>query len=312
MNTKNKQLNIIICISVIVALLFALVGLNRFGKDVQAKEQKAQQLQHEKAQQALQERNNQKMEAFYQQIQTLIDQKKSLKSEAIGISFYDVTTSRELSLNGDTEFKAASTSKVALALLIADKIQEGELSLDTQLYYTADDYEDGTGYIINHEIEKSYSVELLMNYMLVYSDNIATNMLYREVGDREEARKQFRDNYLPDLNVNGNQLTANQARDLLLHLHENYEANPVYIKIMEWLKQTDFPIRLATNQTSDFLAHKIGSVDNGVHDIGFFDTEHPYILTVYSKGLPNAEAELSSLSDQIYQLMTQSYPDLEK
>ncbi|KAF1297334.1 hypothetical protein BAU15_11330 [Enterococcus sp. JM4C] len=312
MNLTRGKVNIYIGIGIILACMLALFGINRFGENVQAEEKKAQQAQQEKEKNERQAQYQQQLEVLYGEINALIKEKESLKSEAIGIGFYDLSTKRAFSLNGDEEFLAASTSKVMLAMLVADKIQAGELALDQQVLYTVDDYADGTGAIINHRIETNYSIEALLEYMLVYSDNVATNMLYRKLGGRIVIRDEFRKNYLPELNVSKNLLTANQARDLLIQLNENKKKNPLYGQIIQWLKQTEFPIRLSTDRTIEHVAHKIGSVNHSVHDIGLFDIEHPYILTFYSTGLPEAEAEISTLSDKIYQLMTESYPVLDK
>ena len=308
MKIEKKQINQFIGFLVMFACLFALFGISQFGEHVQAKEKNNLQLQQKKEEEKKQAQYDQDVEEIYQQIHTYLNEEEALNDESLGISFYDLSNERELSLNGDVIFEAASTTKVALAMLVVDKIQKDELSLDSELTYDSEDYEEGTGFIVNHPIEKKYSVRTLLNYMLVYSDNIATNMLYREVGGRPTARKLIKENYLPDFDTTDNYLSANQARDLLIQLYENLDENPLYPQIIEWLKQTDFPIRLSTDQTIANLAHKVGSVNNSIHDIGLFDVEHPYILTFYSTGLLNAEEEISTLSDKIYQLMTQDYP----
>lgn len=308
MNIQNKQLNLLIGCGLIISCLLALFGISQFGEHVQAEEKSSLQLQQKKEAEKQQAQFNQEVETFYQQIRTSIDEEEALNYESIGISFYDLSNEREISLNGDVVFEAASTTKVALAMLIADMIQQGEASRDSELTYEPEDYEDGTGFIINNQIEKSYSIDTLVNYMLVYSDNIATNMLYREAGGRPAARKLIKEKYLPDFDATDNYLTANQARDLLIQLYENLDDNPLYTKIIESLQQTDFPVRLSTDQTIGQLAHKVGSVNNSIHDIGLFNVEHPYILTFYSTGLTDAEEEISKLSDKIYRLMTQEYP----
>lgn len=309
---NKRQRNLLISVLGIVLCCFAaLYGIDRSGVKVLAEQEKVAQAQTRKENnQAETMAEYKKMqEQLFKKIQAAIDKRKDLKAESIAISFYDIDSGTKLNLNGSTVFAAGSTTKVAVALDVADKIKAGEMSGSDMVYYHQSDYEEGTGYLISHLDEaKAITVDKLLEYMLVYSDNIATNMFYRILGDYDGTREYIKEHYLSDFDTSDNNLTPDEGIQLLTILYENKGKNEYYDKIIDYLKNTDFPERLETTKTADVLAHKIGSVDNSIHDMGIFYTEHPYMLAMFTTGLDDAPGDISSLSNEIYDLMTKEYP----
>ncbi|WP_279379054.1 class A beta-lactamase-related serine hydrolase [Acetivibrio straminisolvens] len=97
--------------------------------------------------------------------------------------FIDLHTGREFGINDTEEFFAASTFKIPLNLYVYDSIREGKIDADTVLEYTEEDFEGGTGVIWNKEsFGKTFTVRELLRLSIVYSDNVAVNMLLRCVG----------------------------------------------------------------------------------------------------------------------------------
>jgi beta-lactamase class A len=89
--------------------------------------------------------------------------------------------------------------------------------------------------------------------------------------------------------------------DILYRLVTNKDQNEGYQKIYDDMKQTVFHERLETPLTKGHVAHKIGSSDAQFNDIGIFEGENPYILTVYTNHVENAADYISRISNAVWQ-----------
>lgn len=247
--------------------------------------------------------------AFYHKInQTMTAAAKSFSGD-IGMTYVDLTTGKQISLNGMKEFYSASTIKVPLAMMIADKVQMGSLNWDDQLSYNNEDYEDGTGIIIN-DIQPNYSLRTLLEYSIIYSDNIAKNMLYDTFGGDINAKQALYAQFLQRETVwDEAQFTSEDAAKILKILYEKKASNQEYQTIYDYMKHTVFHERMDTPTTSGKVAHKIGSYAGFLHDIGILETESPFILTVFTNGQTNAGISfISTITDQLWAVQSNDYP----
>lgn len=247
--------------------------------------------------------------AFYTKIeQTLTQSAEHFKGD-VGITYVDLATGKQISINGTKEFYSASTIKVPLAMMIADKVQAGTLKWDDELSYTAKNYEEGTGIIINN-IQPKYSVRTLQEYNITYSDNIAKNMLYDTFGDSVKAKQALYAHFLQkETDWDDAKFTSEDAAKILTILYEEKATNQEYQTIYNYMKQTVFHERMETSTTSGKVAHKIGSYAGNLHDIGILETEHPFILTVFTNGQTDAGISfISTITDQLWALQGNDYP----
>ena len=97
--------------------------------------------------------------------------------DQVAISYYNFQQKETYALNEDWVMNAASTTKVATAMLFSDLIWQGVLDWDSELSYSDSYYEEGEGAVTNSEKKAAYTIEELVYEMLTYSDNTATNML---------------------------------------------------------------------------------------------------------------------------------------
>ncbi|MBL1229547.1 serine hydrolase [Enterococcus sp. BWB1-3] len=251
------------------------------------------------------------LDFFYDQIQTIINKASVDFSGDFAVTYIDLSTGKQLSVNGDKEFYTASTIKVPLAMMVADRVNEGVLHWNDKIVYNKErDYEEGTGKIINN-IQPSYSLNTLQEYNITYSDNIAKNMLYSLFGGEKQAKRQlYRYFFSRETDVEDVQFTSEEAASILQILYQEKAENAEYQKIYDYMKKTVFHERLETSLTEGKVAHKIGSYDNYIHDIGILETSHPFILSVFTKeevSGTGAEA-ISRLTDQLWKLQSEHYP----
>lgn len=248
---------------------------------------------------------------FYEKISTIINKSATSFEGKIGITYIDLTTGKKIAVNGDQRFLSASTIKVPLAMMIADKVANGKLKWEDQLIYKEkDDYEEGTGIIVNN-IQPSYSLRTLQEYNIVYSDNIAKNMLYDTFGGDEAGKKAITQHFFQrDTDPENTELSSDEAAKVLSQLYQEKSTNSDYQTIYEYMKQTVFHERMDTKMTSGKVAHKIGSYDNFIHDIGILETEHPFILTIYTDG-KNGSLAISEITNQLWKVQQNEYPKID-
>lgn len=246
--------------------------------------------------------------AFYKKVEVALTQAKTSFKGDVGLTYIDLTTGKEISINGDKDFYTASTIKVPLAMFIADKVNSGSLKWDMQIPYNEEeDYEEGTGLLI-YDIQPSYSLKTLQEYNIVYSDNIAKNMLYDALGGDKKARTDLYARFFKKTpNLESTQITSKEAATVLEELYKKKATDKEYLTIYDYMKRTVFHERMDTPTTSGKVAHKIGSYNDFIHDIGIFETEYPFILTVYTKG-ENGIPFISQLTDQIWTIQSKDYP----
>ncbi|MTD39100.1 serine hydrolase [Erwinia sp. CPCC 100877] len=248
--------------------------------------------------------------AYYDKIrQTMATSAETFQGE-VGMTYVDLTTGKQLSVNGTKEFYSASTIKVPLTMMIADKVAAGELKWEDELSYNEkNDYETGTGIIIN-DIQPKYSVRTLQEYSIIYSDNIAKNMLYDTFGSDIKAKQAIYAHFLQkETDWTDAKFTSEDAAKILKILYQEKATNPEYQAIYEYMKNTVFHERMDTPTTAGKVAHKIGSYEGFLHDIGILETEHPFILTVFTNGKTNAGISyISTITDQLWNLQSNEYP----
>lgn len=102
-------------------------------------------------------------------------------SADVGIAALDLNTGETVSIKGDTPFPMASTVKVAIAALYLSQVDHGQKTLDDT---------------INGE-----SVRTLMGRMLIYSDNHAADILFKDVGGPHAVHEWLVDNGIHGVHV---------------------------------------------------------------------------------------------------------------
>ncbi len=86
-----------------------------------------------------------------------------------------------ISFRENEEFRAASTIKLPLAVMIADGVEAGLLQLDDSYELTEADYEPSNGITEGAEIGTAFTLGELVETMLHWSDNSAFHLLARAV-----------------------------------------------------------------------------------------------------------------------------------
>lgn len=293
---KVQRLILIGCVFCLTVMGISLLYINIQKKEQLSAIQTTESYQHKVKQDYKKQQVAQK-----NLTQTLIEEMNSKiqsTSAMAGVVIYDVETKNKISLNGDLAFKAGGLFEVPLAMMIADKIKAGQLTLKSELPYDTSFYTSEQSDIAKNP-KNSYTIEELLRLMLVSNDAIAYALLKNEVGGTSTLLTYMKEVYNSDQETKKEIMTANDAVSYLTILYDNPQGNDIYTKIQEWMMSADAQ-GLATEVVKDDLGHCYYKSTDYYHDIGIYYGKHPYIVAVLTKGDSDAERLVSELSDMIY------------
>ncbi|HOQ01435.1 MAG TPA: class A beta-lactamase-related serine hydrolase [Acetivibrio clariflavus] len=244
----------------------------------------------------------------YDKLKSELEEYVSKYTGQYGIYFVDLVSGYEFGINDTDEYTAASTIKVPLNYYIFKKIEAGEVDPEDTIAYKEEDFEGGTGILQSKKLTgKSFTIRYLLKVSIIYSDNIATNMLLRHFG-----RKNFK-NYLRTLGatVVDDNKNVSCPKDMAVYLKNIYEFcnenNELGKELKYNLCNTVYNDRLPRLLPKDVkVAHKIGDQIQAVHDVGIIYADNPYILAVMSKGVISDEESrsvIAQVSKKVYDFM---------
>lgn len=120
----------------------------------------------------------------YESINDLVNEIEKLiwnLNENISILIKDLSSENEIyNLNSTEKLVSASTIKVPIMLAIFEEVKSGKVNLNDTILVTKNDILDDTEIFENGE--NYYSINELINWMIIESDNTATNVLLKYFG----------------------------------------------------------------------------------------------------------------------------------
>lgn len=226
----------------------------------------------------------------------------SVEEGQVAIGYYNFQEDTDFYLNENRVMYAASTTKVAIAALFTDLIHQGEETWETELPYSDNDYEEGEGNITNSEKQSSYPIADLVQEMLIYSDNTATNILSNYYIDQYAGSYQgFREaiaslSGLEDLDpeiYEENYATAKMLEQTLIRI----AANQQYAAVVETMQEAQSGFRFK-EYVPEGMAAKYGSAEEWHHDTGiFYEEDQPiYVLVVMTENVDQADEFLAVMN----------------
>lgn len=300
----TRYIKIIIGIICIVALSIIVVPKYVQSETIEAIEPRifndAVDVEEDYAEEVLAEIERQRQQEYKELFEEELTKYLGDNISKVGLFYYNLESDQMITINEEQYFIAASTVKVPIAMVVADMLNEGTITDEYKIKYNSSDYEDGTGIMQGMDLSKPYDILTLMEYMIVYSDNIATNMIKSNL-DYSKIKDRFEEKLGHEVNRGKNIMTPSEACEYLKQLYYNEDNNPYYDYIIELLKNTVFHDRLDANLEYDMVAHKIGNYGSYVNDIGIVYSESPYVIAIYTEGVDNANDIISEISYMIYE-----------
>ncbi len=208
--------------------------------------------------------------------------KRSINPDTVGIGYYNTVTGEEHYHKGDIYRNLASLYKVPLNMYYAEKVHNGEMTMD-----------DVIGYISYGELQK---------YSIVYSNNEQSEILLEHTGTHEQYRSAiaaylFPEDVEPDNTfITGNMVTPEQLVTCLRRLYNEPEKFP---DVLDCMKQAEPENFFAFSERRYPIAHKYGSSMNDgyglctLNDMGIIYTDDPFILVMMTEWTTGSVQTLS-------------------
>lgn len=182
--------------------------------------------------------------------------------------------------NESVPFQSGSVYKLPLAMLYYDGINQGYIDPSKELEYAEWIKETGGVISENYEYEDTLPLWEVLDYVILYSDNVAGHMLYSNYGGwsymRGEATRysQYKDEEL--YYELGSYFTARYLNDVLAHLYNNQSA---YSRLI-WQLGVAAPETYLNSASYGLTHQKIGNVAYLYNAAGIVFAEHPYSIVV--------------------------------
>ena len=211
--------------------------------------------------------------------------------------------SSEAFIYNSKQMRSASMIKVFIMAAVMEKVKQGELTLDEPIPLNAYDIVGGAGVIAGYGPGMSFPLRDVMELMITYSDNTATNMIIDRIGGEVindyMRRNGYSDSFLGrkmmyHTALAGNGENYSSVRDLgifftRLYNHQCVDEKLDQIMIDILLKQTDidcFPAALPDKKVS----HKTGALDDVYDDGGIIYSKNgDAVLVIMTENFTGGE-----------------------
>jgi beta-lactamase class A len=222
-------------------------------------------------------------------------------SADVGIAALDLNTGETISIKGDTPFPMASTVKVAIAALYLSQVDHGKKTLDDTIH--------------------GESVRRLMDKMLIYSDNRAADVLFKDVGGPHAVHRFLKDHGIQGVRVDRTiaQLLADKrdlwdARDsstpkgMIELLKRIYKAEIISPKSRDYLLSVMAKCHTGRNRMKWLLPagtpveHKTGTLNGLSDDVGFISMPdgHRIAVAIFARGGSDRPRTIAEAARTIY------------
>ncbi|HUZ59067.1 MAG TPA: serine hydrolase [Hanamia sp.] len=251
------------------------------------------------------------------------------------IAFKDLSTGKELLINEQENFHAASTMKTPVMIEVFKQVAEGKLSLDDSVLiknefksivdssvYSLDSADDSESEIYRHIGEKR-TIYDLMYQMIIASSNLSTNLII-DLVDAKKVTQTMREMGAKKINILRGVEDEKAYQEGLNNTTTAYDLMLIFEKIAEGKavnkKSSDAMIKILLNQEHNSIipaelpkdvkvAHKTGSITGVHHDSGivFLPNGRKYVLVLLSKNLEDDNAAVKAMADvskMIYDFVT--------
>jgi len=256
------------------------------------------------------------------------------RAETVGIAVYDVQTKETLLINERVSMHAASTMKVPVMMEIFRLVEAKKLGLREPIEVKNKFYSivDGSEFRLNkmddsdeevyRRIGQTMTVLELVDHMITWSSNLATNLLIERV-KAENVNKLMRDLGANEIEVKrgvedtkafqagiNNTTTAYDLMLLLKLIAEHkFLSKRASEKIVEILSSQHFNEGIPAGlPKSARVAHKTGDITKHNHDAGivYLPDRKPYVIVVLTKGIAEHRRSsklIADISRAVYQVL---------
>ncbi|HCR72337.1 MAG TPA: serine hydrolase [Anaerolineae bacterium] len=253
------------------------------------------------------------------------------QNKTISVSVYDLETNQEINIHADVMMHPASTMKVPVMMEIFRQSHAGIFSLDDkiEIYNSFQSIVDGNDFDLDvaddsektlyARIGEKETIRELNRLMIVWSSNLATNILMDKVGTKPidnfiktlgikdvNIMRLIEDNKAYRLGMNNTFSARGTTHMMRLIAEGKVISQEVCDEMIQVMLGQEFNESIPALLPKDVkVAHKTGWTGEFFHDTGivFPSIRKPYAITLFTNGFPendefqahNCMAEISKL-----------------
>jgi len=298
----RKGAKIALCF-IIIGILFSVILFNKdkikssFSKkeevkEVKNKEETIENNKEEEEQLLKQQKYEEcmskpyKMDSLDEEFNNLFN---SYEGRNLAISFNDVKNDYTYYLNKDKAYYSGCTVKIFMTIYLLEQAREGKIDLHSTFTYLPEDQHAFSDYMDKHQFYEEIPIVDLIRYWMSISDNAAYFVAIRSVG-AETINAYFRDKYniyLPFTNKHPfvSNYTSDLADKSLKILYKVLEVDDEYSKLVKDAMYNDVENGFTLDGVR--MMHKYGEYDVFHNDIGIYEGEYPYLISVLTTDAHN-------------------------
>ncbi len=265
--------------------------------------------------------SNPNMQELRQQIIDTLAKQKG----AFAVACKNLSTGKELLINEQENFHAASTMKTPVMIEVFKQAAQGKLSLEDSVLiknefrsivdssiYSLDSSDDSQSEIYRHLGEKR-TVYDLMYQMIIASSNLSTNIII-DLVDAKKVTQTMREMGAKKINILRGVEDEKAFQKGLNNTTTAYDLMLIFEKIAKGKavnkKSSDRMIKILFDQEHNTIipaelpkdvkvAHKTGSITGVHHDSGivYLPDGRKYVLVLLSKNLEDDAAAVKAMAD---------------
>lgn len=253
----------------------------------------------------------------------------------LSFAYYDIDSGEEIKYNSGEIRYSASLIKAPYIYSVLCEIEEfeknkkefdedgniiyleGEEKYDLSekwVYNSATMLEEGSGEIMEKEDGFELTWKELIDYALLYSDNIAFAQLRQRFGYKYFYEK------MAEIGVTGvnrdfMSLSADDCIKFLITLNEYFESGSEYAEHMkDCMTRSKHLEMICAHYDEGEAAHKYGWDIGAFHDMALILDEHPYIIVImtdYEDGGKEPTDFIGDVTELVKQIHAEKYPSVE-
>ena len=229
-----------------------------------------------------------------------------LSSNSISIYFEELQNDYTLAFNENKSYYGASIVKLFMASYLIDNARLGLIDMNDTITYTSADARIASFKLEKHSVGEDITIKTLLDYSISASDNAAYAMLANYVGV-DNFKEYVKNTFNINLTINDNNLYSylkvTDTNTLLHHIFDIINGNDEYsVLLKDAMNNTYYN---GINFDNITFLHKYGYYSTNYHNIGIYDSDNPYfisIFTLYGKADESHLSKMSEISKEIYNI----------
>jgi beta-lactamase class A len=240
--------------------------------------------------------------------------------DSVSVYFRDLNGGRWTGVNVNDDYSPSSMLKVLTLMAVYNIAENNPAFLSQEMPYNPTDYPDQHYKPDDGMTAGSYTVQQLVNAMIINSDNDALESVMTDSTVENEFDTLYSVFRLPAISTTSPDFMSAESYSAIFRVLYNSSIFPwdVSEKMLTLLSETTFTEGLVAGvPQGTIVAHKFGEntgtesgsiVDRELHDCGIiYYPQHPYLLCAMTKGrdFPSLENVISGLSKLVYNFVNQ-------